>query len=73
MSIKKMRMILNILVTGFMFMPLLPCANLDFYSNEDYVGPKKKFSKRESSTTEHLYMSIKEAILLALENKKAFR
>lgn len=91
MSIKEMRMILNILVTGFMFMPLLSCANLDFHSNEDYVGPKKafvsserqksndlflpkkKFSKRESSTTEQLDISIEEAILLALENNQAFR
>ncbi len=91
MSIKEMRVILNIFVTGFMFMPLLSCANLDFHSNEDYVGPKKtfvssekqksndlflpkkKFSKRESSTTERLDISIEEAILLALENNQAFR
>ena len=91
MSIKEMRMILNILVSGFMIMPLLSCANLDFHSNENYVGPKKtfvsserqksnnlflpnkKFSKRESSATEHLNISIEDAILLALENNQAFR
>jgi len=91
MTIKEMRMVVYILITGFMFMPLFSCANHDLHSNEDYVGlkkasvsserqrpdnlilSKKKSSRRESSTTGPLDISIEEAILLALDNNQAFR
>lgn len=91
MTIKEMRMVVYILITGFMFMPLFSCANHDLHSNENYVGlkkasvsserqkpdnlilSKKKSSRRESSTTGPLDISIEEAILLALDNNQAFQ
>lgn len=47
MTIKEMRMVVYILVTGFAFMFLFSCANFDLYSYEDYVGLKKTYLSSE--------------------------
>jgi uncharacterized membrane protein len=57
MTIREMRMVVYILVTGFMFMTLFSCANHDLHRNEDYVEQKKTFVSSERQEPDNLILS----------------
>lgn len=61
MTIKEMRMVVYILVTGFMFIPLYSCANRDLHRNEDYVEQKKVFVSSERQEPDNLILSKKKS------------
>lgn len=61
MTIKEMRMVVYILVTGFMFIPLYSCANRDLHRNEDYVEQKKTFVSSERQEPDNLILSKKKS------------
>lgn len=59
MTVKETCMVTYILVTGFMFMPLFSCTNIELHNYEDYVGPKKTSVSSESQKPNDLILSKK--------------